>query len=610
MKTSWSNGGSILVRVGPHHFAFLRGYFEGLPLANLSRRYLETAVSPDPDLRIAKSTLKWIREQLMVAARRRGLFAEARLILLDPEKLRTVEKRAIPTLEEFREIRDPHELFSEAELIELFHEEYGNNAHTDRRTTRNERLRRKQVNALLELEKLLVSPPSPADDVAGWLHPALAGRLANAGLTTLGELVAIINARGYRWWTQVPRFGEKAATQVVAWLRTESTARGLGMQPGIQATTRARKIPTNVLAGQRTRQFGIVPLEHLQVPPPLDGSGAENRAQNCTIAAGNDIDAVQLWLATKEEGSHTWRSYRKEAERLVLWTVLERGKSLSALSVEDCRDYLKFLADLGTDEPDRWHFHLPRWEWIAPRGTRRWSPLWRPFEGGLSAESRRLAATILGLMGKWLVTVGYWIANPWEQVPEEAAERPARSAKGFSPAEWQALARQLELTPRHPKADRLRFILALCRETGMRLSELAHARREDVRLCSTNWADGGFVKIRAGARKGKELPVSGELLRELDTYLLRRGLGGVQACPASTPLISRLPKDAQYQGRGDRISSNGLYFILKEFFAGVAERMESAGDAEPNGLDASVFRIASTRWLRSLSRVEPATPAA
>jgi integrase len=599
LKTSWNNGGSILVRVGPHHFAFLRGYFEGLPLATLSKRYLETAIAPDPDLRIAKSTLKWIREQLMVAARRRGMFAEARLVLLDPDKLRSEEKRAVPTLEEFREIRDPHELFSEAELIELFHEEYGNNAHTDRRTTRNERLRRKQVTALLELEKLLGSPPAPSDDVAGWLHPVLAGRLRNAGLTTLGELVTTVNARGYRWWTQVPRFGEKAAAQVVAWLGTELTARGLGMQPGIQATTRVRKIPPDVLASQRPRQFGMVPLEYLQLPPSLDGAGAGNRGAHCSIAASNDIEAVRLWLATKEDGSHTWRSYRKEAERLLLWATLERGKSLSALSAEDCRDYLDFLALLGTDEPDQWPFRLPRWEWIAPRGTKRWSPLWRPFEGGLSVESRRLAATILALMGRWLVCSGYWAANPWEGVQAEPARRQPQGMRGFSETEWLVMQRHLEPAHRHLKADRLRFLLRLCRETEMRLSELAHARREDLRLAGHALADGGFIKIRIGARKGKELPVSGKLLHELDTYLARRGQGGVLAAPPSTPLIGRLPRDTVQQGSGDRISPNGLYFVLKEFFASVAEQMENDGESGASG--ASVFRLASTRWLRSLS---------
>lgn len=601
MKTGWSNGGSILVRVGPHHFAFLRGYFEGLPLATLSRRYLETAVSPDPDLRIARSTLRWIREQLMVAARRRGLFAEARLILLEPEKLKGSEKRSIPTLEEFREIRDPHELFSEAELLELFHDEYGNNVHSDRRTARNERLRRKQINALLALEKLLGSPPSPSDDVTGWLHPVLSKRLKTAGLATLAQLVEAINARGYRWWSRIPRFGEKAAAQVVAWLSTESTSYGLGMKLGIQATTPARKVPANALEATRPKQFGMMPLEFLILPPHLDGSVGQHRGPNAPLLALNDLEAIHRWLETKKEGSHTWRSYRKEAERLLLWSTLERGKSLSSLSKDDFRDYLEFLSELGSDDAISWRFCLPRTDWIAPRGTKRWSPLWRPFEGGLSAESRRLAYTILALMGRWFVERGYWKTYPWEAPPDLLSPRSSSPTPGFSGAEWHAISQYLKFIEDRPEVHRLRFLLVWFRKSRLRVNELTGARREDLRLSGSSLEDGGLLKIQSGIRVGQELAVDGEFLTVLDSYLIHRGSGGIVSCPPSTLLVERLSNDSVLKGNGDHISATGVYFILKEFFVDVARWIDSGpsiGESPFVDLDSSVFRKANIHWLR------------
>lgn len=604
MKTGWNNGGSILVRVGPHHFAFLRGYFEGLALATLSRRYLETAVSPDPDLRIAKSTLKWIREQLMVAARRRGLFAEARLILLDPEKLRGSDKRPIPTLEEFREIRDPHELFSEAELLELFHEEYGNNAHSDRRTTRNERLRRKQINALLSLEKLLGSPPSPSDDVTGWLHPVLAKRLKNAGLDTLMQLIEAINVRGYRWWTGVPRFGEKAAAQVVAWLSTESTTRGLGVKLGIQATTPARSIPIDALAAARPKQFGIVPIEFLSLPPHLDGSDKSLHLQKYSGLPPNDLEAIRRWLGTKEEGSHTWRSYRKEAERFLLWATLERGKSLSSLSRDDCHEYLEFLKHLDSADSTPWRFRLPRIDWISPRGTKRWSPLWRPFEGGLSLESRKLAKTILSVMGRSFVECGYWATNPWEDVSEEApAPQKTSDIDRFSAAEWLVLSRHLDRLKDPLKAQRLRFMLVLFRETGIRVAELVHSRRGDVHFDACNPEGYGFIKIRIGSRKTKEFRLNKDVMIELDSYLKLRGCGGMDSCPPSAPLIARLPNESQRSEGECGISANGLYFIFKEFFTEIAKYVgatSSPGDSESNAYDGIAFQNINGRWLRLL----------
>lgn len=601
MKTSWSHSGTILIRVGPHHFAFLRGYFEGLPLATLSRRYLETSVAADPDLRVAKSTLKWIREQLMVAARRRGLFADARLILIDPEKLRSVEQRATPSLEEFREIRDPHELFSEAELIELFHEEHGANAHSDRRIVRNERLRRRQLNALLELEKLLGSPPTLTDDVAGWLHHVLAKRLKQAGLHTLGQLVDIINGRGYRWWTQVPRFGEKAAAQVVTWLSTESTVRGLGVELGIQAKTKASRIPIEMLTQQRPRQAGIVPLEYLVLPPDLDGTQRNNRGLVCTISARNDLEAVQQWLATKQAGTSTWRSYRKEAERFLLWALFERGRALSEMSATDCMDYQRFLTELDPGCSTQWTFRLPREQWLALRGTKRWSHLWRPFEGGLSPESRALSITILTLLGRWLVETGYWAGNPWLATEVETSPEVLRDERAFSEADWRILWHCLDIGAQNAKTERLRFVLRLCRETGMRLSEMVWAKREDVRCQPEHLDRGGALFVRIGPRSGHECMLSGELLHLLNRYLAHRGKGGLAACPPSTCLIGRLPSDPRDTGNGRarEISANGLYQLLKEFFSGVADYIDREEiPFEQAQVDAEIFRRASTEWLR------------
>ena len=601
MKTSWRHSGTILIRVGPHHFAFLRGYFEGLPLATLSRRYLETSVTADPDLRVAKSTLKWIREQLMVAARRRGMFADARLILIDPEKLRSTEQRPIPSLEEFREIRDPHELFSEAELIELFHEEYGSNAHSDRRVVRNERLRRRQLNALLELEKLLGSPPVLSDDVAGWLHPVLSKRLKQAGLHTLGQLVDTINGRGYRWWTQVPRFGEKAAAQVVAWLQTESTIRGLEVELGIQATTKASRIPTGMLTRNRPQQAGIVPLEHLCLSPTLDGTQRNNRGIVCTISARNDLEALQQWLTTKQVGSSTWRSYRKEAERFLLWMVFERGSPLSDMSAADCMEYQRFLMELDPECGVQWRFRLPREQWLAPRGTKRWSHLWRPFENGLSPKSGRLSVTILTLLGRWLVETGYWARNPWLHAEVEMASNTARDNRLFSETDWRILWHCLDADEQDAKSERLRFILSLCRETGMRLSELVYAKCEDIQYLPEHLDDGGTLLIRTGARAGHKCRLSGRLLRMLDCYLVHRGQGSLTACAPSTCLIGRLPgdlRDTKINSERE-ISANGLYQILKEFFAKVAAHIEKEKNScDQAHADPNAFRCASTEWLR------------
>src|SRR5690606_32628988 len=57
----------------------------------------------------------------------------------------------------------------------------------------------------------------------------------------------------------------------------------------------------------------------------------------------------------------------KEAERFLLWAIVDRGKPVSSMANEDCIVYREFLGD-----------PQPASHWCAASGRERWSPLWRP----------------------------------------------------------------------------------------------------------------------------------------------------------------------------------------------------------------------------------------
>ena len=65
------------------------------------------------------------------------------------------------------------------------------------------------------------------------------------------------------------------------------------------------------------------PLERLVIPSELDGSKGFNRAVTgrAQIAANNDLDAIRAWLSRFTDTRTTFENYRKEAERLLLWSV-------------------------------------------------------------------------------------------------------------------------------------------------------------------------------------------------------------------------------------------------------------------------------------------------
>jgi len=80
-------------------------------------------------------------------------------------------------------------------------------------------------------------------------------------------------------------------------------------------------------------QLVPVPLERIVLPAHLDGRGGANRAPPDTIkqiAADDDLEAVRCWLAEFHDSPHTFRNYRKEVERLLLWSFYELGKPLSS----------------------------------------------------------------------------------------------------------------------------------------------------------------------------------------------------------------------------------------------------------------------------------------
>jgi hypothetical protein len=91
----------------------------------------------------------------------------------------------------------------------------------------------------------------------------------------------------------------------------------------------------------------VQPVESLAVPDSLDGRDGTNRGaiESSQLSARNDLDAVRAWLSNYADTKTTFDNYRKEAERLLLWAVVQLGKPLSSLTHEDLLVFRSFLAD-------------------------------------------------------------------------------------------------------------------------------------------------------------------------------------------------------------------------------------------------------------------------
>lgn len=409
-------------------------------------------------------------------------------------------------------------------------------------------------------------PPQPqiSDDIAQWFAPRAVRVLHAHGITTLADLTVRIPRRR-QWWKAVPGLGAASARAIEAFFAA---------WPAL--TEKARAL---VVASQRG---DIVPWEALKLPHEVDGSEGTFRAPRatCTLDASNDYEAVQTWLALHESPA-TQRTYRKEAERLILWAIVERGRALSSLTTEDAIAYRAFL-----------RHPAPRARWVGPVRPRT-SPEWRPFNGSLSARSVAHALSILGALFRWLVEQRYVLANPFAGVKVRGGHAASAldASHAFTEGEWaltRTIADGLEWTYGWaiPSAQRLRFLLDFGYATGLRASELVGATLGHV---ESDARGDHWLRVTGKGKKLARVALPPLAWDALARYLAERGLPVTAArWRPETPVIGSLEADS-----GAAISGVRLWGILRRFFHLAANAIEA--DHPPL---ADKLRRASPHWMR------------
>ena len=416
------------------------------------------------------------------------------------------------------------------------------------------------ASALDTIASLPVPQPLIGDDVERWLDTRSAAALRAAGIKTLADLTVRVPRRR-RWWAAVPGLGARGARQIEAFFATHP-----------ELTERARALVA-VASPQ-----DLSPWENLVVPEDVDGSRGTFRAPRaaCAMRADNDYQAVQAWLSLHESPA-TQRKYRKEAERLILWAIVERGCALSSLATEDAVAYRAFLR-----RP------TPRARWVGPPRPRT-SPEWRPLAGGLSARSAAHGLSVLSAMFRWLIEQRYVLANPFSGIKVHGVKPVGMdTSRSFSDAEWALLrtvANGLEWSYGWTlaAAQRLRFVLDFAYATGLRASELVHATLGTIEV---DHEERWLHVVGKGNRAGRvTLPPLAK--SALDRYLVHRGLPTTpKKWNPQTPLVGDIGGDAG-------INRARLWVVMKRFFATVADLL-----VEDNPAFVGKLRRATPHWMR------------
>jgi site-specific recombinase XerD len=576
-------------KIGRHHIAFFRANLQGLDIGEMADKYLETGI----DLRRAKTTLVWIRDTLRQAALRHGKHRDAHLIRLRVAIHGTTDSAAqAPSLEAFRAEFDPSGFYTEKELIQAYLETHPQSV--DTQSQKRQRLINRQLEALKWIEPLIAADPVREDWVAAWFDETISKRLRLAGLPTIGHLLDRIASSGYRWWVGVPRLGEKGAARIVAWLQGYESS--LGMLPA-QSLVPLRSMTTNALIQTRQTCMGIVPLESFVTPADLDGRTGSNRYLGAPrVDATNDYQAIYSWLATKSGNPNTHRAYQKEAERMLLWSVIERGKALSSLMVEDCARYRDWLSLLGRTGEVDWPFRIPQSTWLGDKGTARHQQDWRPFDGALSARSVKFAITIVSGLFEWLVRVQYCAFNSWVAVSKTLVAKSDESSpnvefmRAFSVGQWEHLMSYLIGQPNSKQTARLKFVLPFAYSTGLRISELVDASvgRIYTMPLSDDVGVRWMLKVLGKGGKWRAVPIPSDTIEALKVYLNHRGLSpDILTNASDTPLICSLTSM-------DGVTTSALSKSLDGFFDQVGQALKTDG----KHVEAKAFERATVHWLR------------
>ncbi|WP_445147374.1 tyrosine-type recombinase/integrase [Dyella sp. Tek66A03] len=314
------------------------------------------------------------------------------------------------------------------------------------------------------------------------------------------------------------------------------------------------------------------------LPPTLSGCAGSNRAPPGVvrqIAANDDVAAIGLWLAEYHDSPHTFRSYRKEAERLLIWATQVRGKPVSSLTREDVIAYEDFLAQ----PPAAW------WDdSLARRGEHR-----RLFAGPLAERSRRQALGILSGLFNYLVRAGYLAGSPFVLQRRRPRRGMRRTIERYlDRALWDDVLRRVEEWPQSTdrecqRYERARWVLRFLYGTALRASEAAQAHEGDMLLLRGRW----WLRVVGKGGVEGQVPLSDVLMDDFARYRRFLGLPTTPNASGVRPLILGIA------GRDSPLTPTAVYLLVKDTFGRVADACESSDPSR-----ASRLLRASTHWLR------------
>ena len=327
-----------------------------------------------------------------------------------------------------------------------------------------------------------------------------------------------------------------------------------------------------------------------------------------------DVLHTQSFLKSYSRKSEaTYRGYRNEVERLLLWAWTVANKSVIQLKRPDLEAYFDFL-------------HSPKTGWVAGSvqdrfkiidGESRQNKNWRPFAAKIAKEDRaealaegltldiskdghllsheamKICYSAVSCFYDYLTDEGYAFGNPIPAIRKQSAYlikgATQKNIKRLSDLQWETVLDCAQTAADEDQShERTLFIIAMLKTLYLRVSELSE-RANWQPAWKHFWQDSdgnNWLKVLGKGNKIRDISVPSALSPYIHRYQKYRA--GLNANFGTNSALV-----AKNRGTGG-MTSRQLRRIVQQAFDLAYDKMVAEGFAD----EAKALREATTHWLR------------
>lgn len=342
-------------------------------------------------------------------------------------------------------------------------------------------------------------------------------------------------------------------------------------------------------------------LEHINdaVTPP-----------GLTTGQARDFDVACEFLRAYTGSNDTFMAYRRDVERLLMWTWFIAGKVLTELRRDDIETFIRFCQQ----PPKAWIGVKRIARFIDVEGKRSPNPEWRPFVATVSKSafkkgqkpdkanytaSNTAIKQVLAITGsffQFLQLEEYLQINPVAMIRQKSKFVQKRQSpppvRRLSSPQWQTVidtaTRMADHEPQ--RHERTLFILAALYSMYLRISELAASERWTPTMNDFTKDHEGrwwFTTVGKG-NKERQIAVSDTLLTLLRRWRKYQGMSALPTPVDNSPLLPL------HRGKGPITSTNYIRTLVQTCFDRAIESLAENGEKE----EAEALMDATVHWLR------------